>query len=745
MRYLFALGLFLALITVALLVLVTFSSRSQLYQKAFVYQADLSKFGLSISTFAPISIAPTIISIIISLWWDQIDLTFRLLQPYIAMSRSPTPVSSSSGITYRSKTWIGAVIKAARHRHWILCFVAIGTTLSQVLTVSMSALFERKPHNVLSRVNLNRTLETRQMPVITTIDQTGWPFEWDDVYAATKLDKTVRWDITEPLYQNSSYNWLYNTPTKFSVNAPQMTWTQGAWSFAPVDLSSIIVPDSRSTTEKEVRKAAVVPFMNVTLRTSAIRARLDCEPIDEVADKSTWLQAMSVQLLNETLINTTMEYITLPEGLSDGYILIEKMFANTSSVTTIRRGGDEKMTKCCINGTGQSPQRAAIGYWTPVQTEGWNRTDPYPSQGKLQWPPSIVTKWIVGKPQSFKDQGNITVGPLFFEEQPVLQAARCKPIIETAEAKILIDRTTSTVHSHELLGPITGLDSAWYENHVRHDLSDPEKQYNMNYTGKLNTTTSLGILFLDGLLSASVSKEPVGDVYYAYENTGTDQFVYREEDGGLNMDLMSYTMYTLANNDPEALLNYTTLVNNANRTFQSFFQDFVNTKLAHYNDDGTGFQRIGANMKDLGQAVDYNGASLVNPLYPSLNTDRTIEAVISSRRQVLYMNPVATYLAVAIITWLIATTAVVAALQRRYTSTMLRNVELIADVLVLIAGSENFLDLVQERGPALKKDGNVKTQLGWFKGRDGEVRWGVEVVGGRNPVEWVDAPMKRFT
>jgi hypothetical protein len=64
---------------------------------------------------------------------------------------------------------------------------------------------------------------------------------------------------------------------------------------------------------------------------------------------------------------------------------------------------------------------------------------------------------------------------------------------------------------------------------------------------------------------------------------------------------------------------------------------------------------------------------------------------------------------------------------------MHRDVQLIADVLVPVAGSDNLLGLIHARGVALKKADDVKTMLGWFKDRDGEV-------GGRDPVEWVDAP-----
>lgn len=132
LRMLFALSSFLILILVAVLVLNAFSARSRLSQLAFVYEADVSKLGLSFSTFAPISIAPTVVSIVIGLWWDQLDSTFRILQPYFAMSQRPTPITNGAGLTYRSKTWAGAAIKAARNKHWMLFLVATGSVLCQI-------------------------------------------------------------------------------------------------------------------------------------------------------------------------------------------------------------------------------------------------------------------------------------------------------------------------------------------------------------------------------------------------------------------------------------------------------------------------------------------------------------------------------------------------------------------------------------------------------------------------------------
>jgi hypothetical protein len=136
---LFALFCFLIMILVTVLVLNAFSAESRLSQLAFVYEADVSKFGLSVSTFAPISIAPTVVSIAIGLWWGELDTTFRTLQPYISMSGQPTPIRKGAGLTYRSKTWVGAAIKAARNKHWMLFMVAMGSVLCQTCRLFICA------------------------------------------------------------------------------------------------------------------------------------------------------------------------------------------------------------------------------------------------------------------------------------------------------------------------------------------------------------------------------------------------------------------------------------------------------------------------------------------------------------------------------------------------------------------------------------------------------------------------------
>lgn len=74
--------------------------------------------------------------------------------------------------------------------------------------------------------------------------------------------------------------------------------------------------------------------------------------------------------------------------------------------------------------------------------------------------------------------------------------------------------------------------------------------------------------------------------------------------------------------------------------------------------------------------------------------------------------------------------------QRRHLRGLIRNVECLRDVLVLVGRSEKLLQLVREKGEeALREndDGGLMTKLGWFESRDGDMRWGIELVETRTP------------
>ena len=116
-------------ITTALLVLREFADRETLFQTAFVQQVNLSLFHAS---FSPHSIITTLVAVTVGICWDGIDKSMRTLQAYLVMSKEPTELSRSISISYQSSYWAWAAVKSARSKHWMLCMITIGTTLSQI-------------------------------------------------------------------------------------------------------------------------------------------------------------------------------------------------------------------------------------------------------------------------------------------------------------------------------------------------------------------------------------------------------------------------------------------------------------------------------------------------------------------------------------------------------------------------------------------------------------------------------------
>jgi len=116
-------------IAVTMLVLRKYARENKLSQTAFTYHVNLGLFDTS---FSPHSVIATLIAVCIGLSWDGIDKPLRVLQPLLTLSRKPAVSTRGASLTYQSSHWIWAATKAASRRHWVLCLVATGTTLSQI-------------------------------------------------------------------------------------------------------------------------------------------------------------------------------------------------------------------------------------------------------------------------------------------------------------------------------------------------------------------------------------------------------------------------------------------------------------------------------------------------------------------------------------------------------------------------------------------------------------------------------------
>ncbi|KAF2178151.1 hypothetical protein K469DRAFT_731902 [Zopfia rhizophila CBS 207.26] len=626
---------------------------------------------LRVSTLAPYSIIPTFLA------------PMRILQPYLAMSQEPTHLKKGAGLSYQSSYWAYAAFKAAKNRHWFLFLVTLGSTLCQILIISMSALIERESGTFQNPTTVTRDLKLRQLPILMALNG---PIGTKDLANEAMAN----------VYTNSTTNRMYAAAIQLTLNGSEPPWSQSGWSFVLIDTDD----DERNLDE-------LFSALNVSFTTSAIRARLDCIPIPNLSNNSAWLGAAynTADLSNASLWKVSVN----PEDLKEGYTLGDSMFSNTTYNTSLL--AHPYPINCCANGTKAGTGDVAVGYWSS------NNPLSYPHSHE-QWHVNFTTKWIHGPARMvyYLNDSEAYVwaqnNPPLFSQIPKIQALNCQPVIETADAHVAVDQRSGQILSYAIPEPVKVATEAWTDSFIPHNdginksiAGDPRTVYNV--------TTSYGVLFVDALLGAADL-----DIITPYtgrsENLGDRTFNIRDEKWGLNLHFMTYSMFELANKDPTALLSETRTFKLANHTFATF-SAFV-SQWIDLKDGGLGYQRIEDSSFDgMAAPVSRNFTNDPTRSYPVLNTNRTVIATVTTRIEVLRMNAVAVWLSFGILVWLSLTTITFMALQRA-TLRGMKGVE------------------------GLQKDRSLLSKLGWFSGSDGRVRWGIEVVDTVNggAVEWVD-------
>lgn len=208
------------------------------------------------------------------------------------------------------------------------------------------------------------------------------------------------------------------------------------------------------------------------------------------------------------------------------------------------------------------------------------------------------------------------------------------------------------------------------------------------------------------------------------------------------MDYMSYCMYVLAGQDKQALLNHSLLHSTASQTFATFFQHFMSSNVS-LTRGGLSYQMIDEQLpSDLLPTSIYNSTTnqtVVVPIpRPVSNTNRTAEVDVSITVKVLHMSPVAVWICVGILIWLILTVLVIVASDSRYLGRLLRGSKTLADVAILLAGSDALLAYMANHHTGQYNTNTPQVKLGWFRDRTGQPRWGIELVGNEFGVDWLD-------
>jgi hypothetical protein len=115
----------------AILVLYIFAQRAGLHHTFFTYRASVKLFGQA-NTISPFAIIPTLLAIVITLWWESIDTTCRTVQPLTSVHRSAKCPSKGLGLSYASSFWLFASLRALRNSHWLLSVITATTFTLQI-------------------------------------------------------------------------------------------------------------------------------------------------------------------------------------------------------------------------------------------------------------------------------------------------------------------------------------------------------------------------------------------------------------------------------------------------------------------------------------------------------------------------------------------------------------------------------------------------------------------------------------
>lgn len=313
----------------------------------------------------------------------------------------------------------------------------------------MSALFERGNGNIIQPVTLHRQLELRQIPFVYKTQQSIYPSRSNDYVAP----------IIASLFTNISSYWMYTATIQLTLNGSEPAWSKDGWNFVPVDVSDITA--SRYLSNIGASKADGLDEgsqTNITFDTPAIRGRIECSPHPEKAfmNMTNWLTP------TDLTDHTTWSKSTIPEGINGGYLLgaswdtrgfpsyiypllpgqnytscpgCTPVFANPTSII------------CCGNGSTDSRQGdAAVGYWSPNGVSStWT---------PRKWDRNFTTKWFYGNAVTGIKMANDSLAKadagLLFLEPPSISMLNCKPITETANARVTVNPSNGEIQSYNI-------------------------------------------------------------------------------------------------------------------------------------------------------------------------------------------------------------------------------------------------------------------------------------------------------
>jgi hypothetical protein len=215
-------------------------------------------------------------------------------------------------------------------------------------------------------------------------------------------------------------------------------------------------------------------------------------------------------------------------------------------------------------------------------------------------------------------------------------------------------------------------------------------------TSAVDLMSSYGVLFQDSLFNAAALDSLNGAMVEARGSEDLDVKTFNFRTQGLNVDFMSYAMYSLVGGDAEALLDPAILQSCAQRAFSTFFQHFVSSNVT--SNGSWAFQRIGERLpQDLGPIISpspYGISSYQDANGTTTDGNTTTSALVSTRVELLQMSSAAVLLALCILTFLLLSAIFVYFVEYGHFKHLRGDVDTLASQLSLVYDSPNLLEWI---------------------------------------------------
>jgi hypothetical protein len=192
-------------------------------------------------------------------------------------NQSSTPKASSGApLSYITTPILWISILAPRKGHWLLAIIIFGALTSEVLQVSMAALWTWEPGVLEMDFRLTNEFELRSIPHI-----------FDDFQEIYRSGANIAFPkISHHLYGGELYqtSWECGSLAQLAFGASPPSWSKDGWSFPPFDISS--APQSLPRLPSIDDTAGLTSPLNVTFDSQALRGRIECVPI---SNSSRWV------------------------------------------------------------------------------------------------------------------------------------------------------------------------------------------------------------------------------------------------------------------------------------------------------------------------------------------------------------------------------------------------------------------------------------------------------------------------